>query len=377
MAVTGDAMPKLSDPFLVKGLTLNNRLVMAPMVVGMAEDFVPTQAHIEWYAQHARSGVGLVVVESCAIAPDGMILARQPGIWDDAQVPGLARLAQGIKAQGVPAVVQIVHGGARAVREDPAQERVGASPVALLPGPPPRELTEPELLEIIEAFARAARRAVEAGFDGVEVHAAHYYLLSQFLSPYSNRRTDRWGGDRAGRARLAVEVVKAVRRATGPDYPIFCRLHSQENLEGGMSTEDSIYFAQALEAAGVDLLDLSGIGTSSMGEWQGQPYLNSSSLLPKGAPGGSFGASAGRVRAAVGIPVITVGKLAEPGAAQAVLDRGQADLVALARPLIADPLVAEKLLAGRDEEIARCGECLACFASIRKGPVKCTVNAAL
>jgi len=370
-------MPKLSDSFQVKGLTLSSRLVMAPMVTGMAEDFAPTQAQVEWYEQHARSGVGLVVVESCAVAPDGMLMPRQPGIWDDAQVAGLARLARGIQAQGVPAVVQIVHGGARAFREDPAQERLGASPVALLPGPPPREMTEAELLGIIEAFVQAARRAVQAGFDGVEIHAAHYYLLSQFLSPYSNRRTDRWGGDRAGRSRLAVEVVRAVRRAVGPDYPIFCRLHSQENLEGGMSTEDSIYFAQALEAAGVDVLDLSGIGQSSMGEWQGQPYLNSSSLLPKGAPGGSFGASAGRVRAAVGIPVITVGKLAEPGAAQAVLDHGQADLVALARPLIADPLVAGKLLAGRDEEINRCGECLACFASIRKGPIKCSVNAAL
>jgi 2,4-dienoyl-CoA reductase-like NADH-dependent reductase (Old Yellow Enzyme family) len=292
-------------------------------------------------------------------------------------VSGLARLAKVIQAQGVPAVLQIVHGGARAVREDLAQERVGASSVALLPGPPPRPMTEDELLGAIEAFAQAAHRAAKAGFDGVEVHAAHYYLLSQFLSPYTNRRTDRWGGDLAGRSRLAVAVVQAVRRAVGPDYPIFCRLHSQENLEGGMSTEDSVYFAKALEKAGVDILNLSGIGQSSQGEWQGQPYLNSSSVLPKGAPGGSFGASAGRIRAAVGIPVITVGKLAEPGAAQAVLDRGQADLVALARPLIADPLAASKLLAGRDEEINRCHECLACFASIRKGPIKCSVNKAV
>jgi len=356
---------------------LRDRLVMAPMVTGLVVDDVPTQAQIEWYRLRARSGVALVVVESSAIAPDAKIMPFMLGIWDDAQVPGLARLAKGIQAEGVPAVLQIVHGGARAFREDLGQERVSASDVALLPGPAPRAMTEAEILAAIDGFAQAARRAREAGFDGVEVHAAHYYLLSQFLSPYSNRRTDRWGGDLAGRARLAVEAVRAVRKAVGPDYPISCRLHSQENLEGGMSTEDSIYFAKALEAAGVDLLDLSGIGTSSMGDWEGRPFLNSSSLLPKGAPGGSFGASAGRVKAAVGIPVITVGKLAEPGAAQAVLDRGQADLVALARPLIADPLVAEKLLTGRDAEINRCGECLACFAAIRKGPIKCAVNAAL
>jgi 2,4-dienoyl-CoA reductase-like NADH-dependent reductase (Old Yellow Enzyme family) len=128
-----------------------------------------------------------------------------------------------------------------------------------------------------------------------------------------------------------------------------------------MSTEDAVYFAQALEAAGVDLLDLSGIGSSSLGDWQGQPFLNSSSLLPKGSPGAVFAPSAGRIRAAVGIPVITVGKLSEPGLAQEVLDRGQ----------------AEKLLAGRDGEINRCGECLACFAAIRKGPIRCSVNAAV
>jgi 2,4-dienoyl-CoA reductase-like NADH-dependent reductase (Old Yellow Enzyme family) len=125
------------------------------------------------------------------------------------------------------------------------------------------------------------------------------------------------------------------------------------------------------------VLDLSGIGQSSMGEWQGQPFLNSSSVLPKELPGGTFGPSAGRIRAAVGIPVITVGKLSEPGVAQAVLDGGQADLVALARPLIADPLVASKLLAGQDDDINRCRECLSCFASIRKGPIKCSVNAAV
>jgi 2,4-dienoyl-CoA reductase-like NADH-dependent reductase (Old Yellow Enzyme family) len=370
-------MPKLSDPFQVKGLQLSSRFVMAPMVTGMAEDHAPGPVLIEWYRQHARSGVGLVVVESTGIAQDALNMPGLLGIWEDAQVPGMARLAREIQAEGVPAVLQIVHAGARSFREDPAQERVGASEVALMPGPQPRAMTEQELLAVIDAFAQAARRAKEAGFAGVEVHAAHHYLLSQFLSPYINRRTDRWGGDRAGRSRLAVEVVKAVRLAVGEDYPIFCRTHSVEFMEGGISSEDAVFFAQALAAAGVDVLDLSGIGQSSMGEWQGQPFLNSGSVLPKDVPGGAFAPSAGRVRAAVGIPVITVGKLSEPGVAQAVLDRGEADLVALARPLIADPLAASKLLEGRDEELNRCRECLSCFAAIRKGAIKCSVNAAV
>jgi len=367
-------MPKLTDALDVKGLHLGNRLVMAPMVTGMAVDHAPSDAQIAWYAGHARSGVAMVVVEAAAVAPDGLLMACSLGAWDDAQVPGLARLAAAIRAEGVPAVLQIVHGGAKAWRADPMAERIGPSAVHLLPAPAPRAMTEAEIQEAIAAFAGAARRVKAAGFDGVEIHAAHYYLLSEFLSPYSNHRTDRWGGDVAGRARLAVEVVKAVRAEVGEDFPISCRMHSTENLPGGLSTEDAIHIAQALVAAGVDLIDASGIGSSSMGEWRGHPFLNSSSVLPKGDNAGSFGPSAGRIRAAVRVPVITVGKLSGPGLAQRVLDQGQADLVALARPLIADPQVADKLLTGRDGEVVRCEECLACFNAIRKGPIHCSVN---
>ncbi|MGA2081863.1 MAG: NADH:flavin oxidoreductase [Holophaga sp.] len=370
-------MPRLSDPFQVKGLHLRSRLVMAPMVTGLAEDSAPGPAQIRWYQDHARSGVGLVVVEACAVAEDARITPFNLGLWDDAQVPGLARLAQAIQAEGAPAVLQLVHGGARTYRADLAQERIGPSPVAVLLGPAPRAMTEAEILGAVDAFARAAGRARAAGFGGVEIHAAHYYLLSQFLSPFTNRRSDRWGGDRDRRAALAVAVTRAVRRAVGPDYPVFCRLHAVEFLQDGLSREDIVHAAQVLEQAGVDVLDLSGIGTASMGEWQGQPFLNSSSVLPKAAAPGAFGPYAGGIRTAVGIPVIAVGKLGEPGAAQEVLDRGQADLVALARQLIADPRAAEKLLTGRDEEINRCRECLSCFAAIRKGGVKCAVNPAL
>jgi len=367
-------MPKLSDAFEVKGLHLRNRLVMAPMATGLAVGCAPTEAQIHWYRVRARGGVGLVVVEATAIAADATLVPFSLGIWDDAQIPGLARLADALHAEGVPAVLQLVHGGARAWRADVEGERMAPSDVAMMPGPAPRSMTEADLAAVIDAFAQATARARRAGFDGVELHAAHYYLLSEFLSPYTNQRTDRWGGDREGRVRLAVAVVQAVRGAVGENYPIFCRMHAQEFVDGGLSTEDAIFYAQALEAAGVDLLDLSGIGQSSMGEWQGQPYLNTSSILPKDAPDGAFAPFAGRIKAAVGIPVITVGKLAAKGAAQQVLDLDQADLVALARTLIADPNAPNKILAGRDDEVERCQECLGCFAALRKGSVKCSVN---
>lgn len=370
-------MPVLTDPFHYKGLRLGNRLVMAPMATGMAEDHLATEAQIDWYRQHARSSVGLVIVEATAILPDAIILPRNLGVWEDAQIPGLAAIAGAIHAGGAAAVLQLVHGGGRSVRADLAVERVAPSPVALLPGPAPREMTEAEIQGVIRAFAEGAARARRAGFDGVEIHAAHYYLLSQFLSPRTNHRTDRWGGSEENRFRLGVEVARAVRLAVGADCLVFCRMHSVENVEGGLGTDEAVRFAQALEAAGVDVIDASGIGQSSLGDWEGQPFLNTSSVPPKGSPGGSYAASARRIRQAVGIPVITVGKLSGPGLAQGVLDAGQADLVALARPLIADFRVAEKLLAGRDAEIEPCLECLSCFASIRKGPIHCAVNKAL
>lgn len=367
-------MPRLNDPLQVKTLRMPSRVVMAPMVTGLAEDHFATDAHLAWYGKRARTGVGLVIVESCGIEPSATIIPNMLGIWDDAFVPGLERIARSIQAAEVPAVLQIVHGGARSFRTDLGQERLAPSPVALAAGPVPRAMTEAEIHATITSFAAAAKRTKDAGFDGVEIHAAHYYLLSEFLSPRSNQRTDAWGGDRERRARLATEVVKAVRRAVGPDYPILCRMHAVEFVEGGLSEEDIRFTAQALQDAGVDLLNASGVGQSSLGEWEGQIFLNTSSVLPKTVPAGTFAPYTKRLKDVVRIPVIAVGKLAEPGQAQRVLDEGQADLVAVARQLIADPLTVGKLLGGREDAILRCKECLACFAAIRKGAITCTVN---
>ena len=370
-------LPRIHDPLQLKDLRLANRLVMAPMVTGLAVADAPSDAQLAWYARRARAGVGLVIVEAAAIAPSARLLPAMLGVWDDAQIPGLSRLARAIRAESVPAILQIVHGGARAWRDDPdGEERVGPSAVPLAAGPAPRAMTEAEIEATIAAFAAAARRVKAAGFDGVEIHAAHYYLISEFLSPYSNRRTDRWGGGRPERARLGVEVTRAVRRAVGPEYPVFCRMHAVEAVEGGLTPEDAAHAARAFEEAGVDLIDASGIGQASLQVWEGRSFLNTSSAPPKGTPPGSYAPFAGRLKTAVTVPVVTVGQLASQGVAQRVLDQGQADLVALARQLIADPDAARKLLDGREESIQQCSECFGCFASIRKGGVRCTVNRA-
>lgn len=370
-------MPKLADPLELKSLRLRNRLVMAPMVTGLAVDHRPSEALLTWYAERARAGMGLVIVESCAIAPEATIMPFMLGIWDDTFIPALSRITAAIHGEGVPAVLQLVHGGARSLRANLGQERLGPSAVPVLPGPAPRAMTEDEIQSVIDAFVTAALRAQAAGFDGIEIHAAHYYLLSEFLSPYTNRRTDRWGGSRAGRSRLVVETIRAVRKALGPDILLCCRMHAVEFVEGGMSEEDAHYFAKVFADAGVDVINASGIGQSSLGEWEGQTFLNTSSVLPKTAPGGTFAPYTARLREGLSIPVIAVGKLGEKGVAQQVLAAGQADLVAIARQLIADPATGTKILEGREDEIQRCQECLACFTSIRKGPIKCTVNKGL
>lgn len=364
-------MSRLQEPIQIGPMRLKNRLVMAPMVTAMAEDHHATALHEAWYAERAP-GLGLVVVECAAIAPEGCLVPRQLGLWDDAFIPGLARIAETIHAAGTPAVLQIVHGGARAGVVLEGIPRVGATELRLAAGDPPRASEASEIQPLVRSFAAAARRAKAAGMDGVEIHAAHGYLLSQFLIPRINTRTDAYGGGLTGRSRFLLEVVRAVKAEVGADFPIFVRMHATEALEGGLSEPDAAILAGWLEGEGVAVLDLSGIGQSSQPKDALGAYLATSSVGPKGWIPGAFAEAAGRVKAATSLPVITVGRLAEGDVAERILARGQADLIALARQLIADPQAGIKLLEGRPDEILRCRECLACFGSIRKGPITCS-----
>ncbi len=365
-------MSILQQPIQIGPLHLANRVVMAPMVTAMADAHHATDAHLAWYAERAP-GLGLVVVECAAIAPEGTIIPRQLGIWEDAFVPGLARIAETIHATGTPAVLQLVHAGARAFAEADGPARVGASDLRLAAGAPPRALLIEEIQTLVQAFAAAARRAKAAGLDGVEIHAAHGYLLSQFLMPRVNTRSDAYGGDLAGRSRFLLEVVRAVMAEVGPDYPVLVRMHATENMEGGLAEAEAAILAGWLEAEGVAALDLSGIGQSSQPKDTLGPYLATSSVGPRGWTPGAFAEAAGRVKAGTRLPIITVGRMAEEDVAERTLSLGQADLIALGRQLLADPKAGIKLLQGRADEILRCKECLGCFGSIRKGPVSCSL----
>ena len=364
-------MPNISDPIQIKSMWLQNRLVMAPIVTGLAVDNRVTDANIRWY--QAVKGVGLAIVEASAVDPGGMIVPSQFGTWDDSFLPGLTKVAEAIHGNGAKALIQLVHSGGRSWRaEGDATPRMAPSAVRLMPGPLPVEMTDEDIESVIAGFRASAARAKAAGFDGVEIHGAHYYLLSQFMSPLTNHRKDKWGGDVVGRAQPLVDAIRGIRAETGPGFIISCRMHAVELLEGGMSTEDSIAIAKLIKNAGCDIIDASAVGS---GSWQGtgdQKSLQTTSVPPPDGEPGIYVPHAARLKEC-GLPVIAVGRLGEPGAADAALKQG-IDMVALARQIIADPQSPAKILGNRPQDIHPCIKCLNCFKTMRTGGIKCPVG---
>jgi NADPH2 dehydrogenase len=322
------AMPGLFDPITIQGLTLKNRIVMPPMANSIAGDKGEiTEKHLRHYA--SRSGVGLIMVEHAYVERGGRAAETQIGIHDDGLVPGLARLAAAIRSAGAAAGIQITHAGARTTATIAGRQPVAPSAV---PDPKsgeiPRALTPDEIGSLTAAFADAARRAAAAGFDVIELHGAHGYLLGQFLSPLTNQRMDRYGGDLDQRLALAREVIAAVRGAVGRDFPLFYRLGADDLTPGGLTPQDGMQAARLLAGVGIDVLDVSGgQGGSGRDRFTEQ---------------GFFVPLAEAVRQASGIPVIGVGNIREPEYADRIVREGRIDLVAVGRALLADPLWAEK-----------------------------------
>lgn len=318
-------MALLFSEYQLRGLRLKNRIVMPPMANNLAtEAGEVTSRLVEHYARRARS-VGLIIVEHAYIVPEGRISANQLGIYDDRLTAGLAKLAAAIRAAQGLSAIQITHGGSAApaalIGQAPAAPSAVPHPLG---GEIPRPLSEREVEELPAAFARAAERAKEAGFDAVEIHGAHGYLLNQFYSPLTNRRTGPWGGDsRETRLGLPLAVVRAVRGAVGPDYPVFYRLGAADRLPGGLTVEDAVYAAPLLAAAGVDLIDVSGGFTGSRPpDLSGQGY---------------FAPLSEAVKQVSPVPVLVTGGITDPQAAEELIRQGRTDLVGVGRALLADP----------------------------------------
>ena len=359
--------PALFAPLTLRGLTLPNRLAVAPMCQYSVTDGLVGDYHLAHLGRFALGGFGLVIVEATGVTPEGRISHGDVGLWSDEHVPGLARVADFLHAHGSAAGIQLAHAGAKASslrpwdgsspvtpeNARPGEEpwtTVSASAVPHGPGwPTPHALTVDELTEVRDAFVAATLRSLTAGFDVVEIHAAHGYLLNQFLSPLTNRREDEYGGSREARMRFPLEVVEAVRAAWPEDKPLFVRVSSVDASRDGMTVEDTVAFARELKARGVDAIDTSGGGLG--GDWQhpiGYGYQ-----VPFAA----------QIRAEAEIATMAVGLIVDARQAEAVVVTGAADLVAIGREAQDDPNFAvhafRELTAGYDVYPVQAGPRLA------------------
>jgi 2,4-dienoyl-CoA reductase-like NADH-dependent reductase (Old Yellow Enzyme family)/thioredoxin reductase len=351
-------------------LKTKNRLVLAPMVRNYAdENGRVTPRYLAHIDRIARGGVGTLIVEASFVRPDGRAFRRQLGIHDDASVAGLRWLVDAGHRHGALMGIQLFHAGRQ------TQPKISGAPAvapSALPDPVvnemPRELTAAEIAELVNGFAAGARRAKDAGFDFVELHGAHGYLIAQFLSPFSNQRVDEYGGTPEKRRRFLEEIYVAVKAATGGGFPVTVRLSAEENLPGGLTIDETIATARRLEQLGVAALHVS--------TGNGATYTQGTMIPPMATVDGVLLPLARKLKAAVRVPVIAVGKLRTPEMVEQTLANGTADFVALGRSLLADPDWPVKVQTGRAAQIRHCVACnQGCISRvIAQHDAWCTIN---
>jgi 2,4-dienoyl-CoA reductase-like NADH-dependent reductase (Old Yellow Enzyme family) len=331
------APSQLFTPIQLGPLTLPNRIMISPMCQYCAVDGNPVAWHFGHLGSLAMSGAGLLCMEATGVSPEARITPGCLGLYNDDNQTQLQLLVDAVRAiSHIPLALQLSHAGRKASSRTPWEGGSliapadggwvphGPSAVAQKPEePPPHAMAETDIRHVIESFAQAARRAREIGFDAIELHMAHGYLLHQFMSPLANQRSDRYGGSLENRMRLALEVFDAVREAAGPDMPVGVRLSATDWADGGWDIAQTVAMARRLEAAGCNFLDISSGG------------LSHQQKIPIG-PGYQVRFAA-EVKAAVTIPVVTVGLITDPVHAEQIVIDGQADIVALARGFLHDP----------------------------------------
>ncbi len=322
-------MSHLFAPFTQKGVTLRNRLVMSPMCMYVAgTDGLPTDWHLVHYGTRATGGIGLIISEATAVEPRGRISEHDLGLWNDAQAEALARIARFVRSEGAAFAIQLAHAGRKAWSPNKGRGPEPAVAPSAIPWDSdwvtPQALDEAGIEQVVAAFGAAARRAGQLGCDAVEIHAAHGYLLHEFLSPLSNKRTDAYGGPLENRARLLRRVFEAVREAFPADRPVWVRISATDWVEGGWDVDEAVELARWMKAWGVDLVDVSSGGLS--------PLQNIANLGP-----GYQVAFAERIRREAGIATGAVGLITSPELADSIVRTGQADVVLLGRELLRNP----------------------------------------
>ena len=363
-------MQSLFSSFAIKDLQLKNRIVMpglASFLIG--DDGAISDATVEHYRRRAAGGPAMIIMEAHAISPYGLVSTHQARIYDDRFIESLAKIAAMLKSEGSVPAIQIHHSGrqtsSNVIKRKPVAPSAIPCPTI---GGPVEPLTAEGIHDIIKKFGAAAERAVQAGFELIEIHGAHGYLINQFLSKVSNIREDEYGGNTVGRSRFAIEIVEEIRKRIGMSFPLSFKISAQEFLPEGLEVPESIEILKLLTKAGIDIVQVSA-GNDITTEWISQPMFMQKACLAK---------SAERIKKALDIPVMTVGRINDPWIADEIIAKKKADLVCIGRGLLADPQMPNKARQGRFDEIRTCIACNTCMESIfRSGRIECLVNPTL
>jgi len=372
--------PHLFQPFRLGSVTLKNRLVMSPMTMNYAtEDGLVTDKLIRHYMERAKGGVGLIMLEGTYFTPEGKGYRHQLGICSPEHARALEQMTRAIHDLGEDTKIfmQLHHAGGRTSAKVTGLQPVAPSEIPAYPGGEvPHALTVNEIEALVRAHVQAAVWAREAGFDGVDLHCAHGYLIPAFLSPLSNRREDAYGGDLANRTRFLVEIIRGIKDGLGKAYPLTIKISGDEFMEGGLGAEEMIRIAQIAQQEGIDGISVSAgsVGGKKLGSLeQAHQILRT---MPMMTEPGCLVPLAERFKEKLDIPVITVGRINHPSLAEDILAGGRADLVAMGRSLLADPYLPQKAMEGREEDIRLCIACNeGCYKRIfQQLDIRCAIN---
>ena len=386
----------LEQPIRIGTMRVKNRIVKAAVVENMAtEDGRVTDELIRVYEKAAQGGAGLIISGGAFVQPSGRNVKFQTGIHRDDLIPGLARMAKAGKSDNARMVLQISHGGRQCPPEFVNDDVIGPSPVKdTLTKVTPRAMKEDEIEEAVLSFGKAARRAQEAGFDGVEIMAGHGYLINEFLARRTNRRRDQWGGSLENRARFLFQVIEEVRREVGPDFPILIKINTDDQMKHGFSLEECSWVCERLPGLGIAAIKFTGGTYESalniargdipeaeiLEDYQGWERFRIKMIIRLMRRKFRFSEAyflenVKRLRKGLSVPVILVGGLRSPVLMERIIQEGHADMIALGRPLIRQPSWPNRILAG-DTQAASCINCNRCFIRISQDhPVRCYAKA--
>ena len=364
-------MKKLFEETVINGMKIRNRLVRSATWEGMCDpEGRPTQRLCDLYRELAEGGIGLLVSGYAFVRPEGKQLPGKMGIHTDAFSKNYEKLVRTVHDAGGKIVLQIVHAGGQAIVENSGEEPVAPSAVKVAHYPvKPRALSIKEIREIVNAFGDAGQRAREYGFDAVQLHGAHGYLINQFMSPHTNLREDEYGGSVENRSRFVTEVYRNIRDKTGSDYPVMIKMNCADNMDGGLEIEDGVYIAEKLSGEGMDAIEVSSGNSAS--EIKCGPLRMKINKPEKEAWNMSL---ARQIRAAVKCPVMVVGGFRSYEVCEKTIAEDGIDYITMSRPLIREPGLAARWLNG-DRTPARCISCNRCFQpGVEEGGIYCVVD---